>query len=71
MHSVITQLLFKCRLPIKPSTVIGRGGRVKPGAEEEVGQVEEASSVFGVENRRFKQVVELLVEVWEISEEGQ
>lgn len=33
--------------------------------------MEEASSVLGVEDRRFQQVVELLVEVWEISEEGQ
>lgn len=33
--------------------------------------MEEAGSVLGVEDRRFQQVVELLVEVWEISEEGQ
>lgn len=33
--------------------------------------MEEASSVPGVEDRRFQQVVELQVEVWEISEEGQ
>lgn len=33
--------------------------------------MEEASSVLGVEDRRFQQVVELLVEVWEISEKGQ
>lgn len=32
--------------------------------------MEEAGSVLGVEDRRFQQVVELLIEVWEISEEG-
>lgn len=46
-------------------------GRVKPGAQEEVSQVEETGPVLGVEDRRFQEVVELLVEVWKISEEGQ
>lgn len=67
----MTQLLSECALPLNLSTVISLRGGVKPGAEEEVGQVEEAGSVLGMKNRRFKQVVELLVEVWEISEEGQ
>jgi len=38
-----------------------------PGAKEEVSEVEKACSVLHMENRRLKQIIQLLVEIWVIS----
>lgn len=45
----------------------GRRRANRPGAEEQVGQMEETRSVLDVEDGRFQKTVQLLVEVGIIS----
>lgn len=42
-----------------------------PGTKEQVGQMEKAGSVLDMENGRFQEIIQFLVEVWVIAETHQ